>query len=420
MVRSAFAIVPLLFALTGCGGGGDAAPPATASQTRTDGVMAALGKDNGGTKHIPADTSKFVAVGERLFKDTNLSVSKQLACVSCHAENAGHADRAGTKLPLGGPTLTTSGMRSSPTVRYLNENTAFRIDRLGVPWGGFTWDGRADSRAEQAGAPFFEAPEMALPGSPSEPAALTALVRAADYYPDLKALYKKNEIDSDRDLFARITELIAIYQRDDPDYNAFDSRFDGSRAGTQALTPSEARGLAIFNDSNRGNCMTCHTSSGAKPLFTNFGYAALGVPRNHEGPKNLDPAFFDLGLCMRERAKSEQKKRAAGDDRYCGMFKTPTLRNVAQTAPYFHNGSVATLEAAVRFHFERDTQPAKWYRRADGTPDATYNDLPVKYQNNLARGRPFSGSYSPTDAEIADLVAFLKTLTDADQFEITK
>jgi cytochrome c peroxidase len=245
------------------------------------------------------------------------------------------------------------------------------------------------------------------------------LVRAADYYADLKALYKENEVDSDEDLFARITELISIYQRDDADYNLFDSRFDKSLLSPQVLTSSERRGLAIFNDSNRGNCMTCHSASGAKPLFTNFGYTAIGAPRNHEGPKNVDPAYFDLGLCMRERAKSEEKKRGASNDRYCGMFKTPTLRNIAQTAPYFHNGSVSTLEAAVRFHFERDTQPSKWYKRADGSVDSAYNDLPAKYQVNLSRGKPFSGSYSPTDAEVADLVAFLKTLTDADQIDAT-
>jgi cytochrome c peroxidase len=156
--------------LAACGGGGsESTSSATAAASVGDATMVALGKDDGGTKHIPADTAKFVDVGERLFKDTNLSASKQMACATCHAENAGHADPAGTKLPLGGPNLTTSGMRSSPTVRYLNENRAFKIDHQGVPSGGFTWDGRADSRTEQAGAPFFEGPEMALPGSPSDP-----------------------------------------------------------------------------------------------------------------------------------------------------------------------------------------------------------------------------------------------------------
>ena len=103
--------------------------------------------------------------------------------------------------------------------------------------------------------------------------------------------------------------------------------------------------------------------------------------------------------------------------RYCGLFKTPTLRNVERTAPYFHNASVASLENAVRFHFERDTQPSKWYKKNDGSLDQRYNDLPWYYQGNLARGKPFDGFYRPSNQDIADLLAFLKTLNDADQTE---
>ena len=412
-------------ALAACGGGGGSANMATsgsavASSTASekpldDALVAtsAVSSKRAKLGNLPVDPA--VDAGEFLFKDVNLSASKQMACVTCHAENAGHADAAGTGLPMGGPTLQTAGMRSSPTTRYLNENGAFSIDKAGVPRGGFTWDGRADSRKEQAGAPFFEHQEMALPGSVDEPSALTALVRAASYFPVIQNLFKPNDINTDAKLFDKITTLLALYQRDDADYNLFDSRYDQYLNQAATLTPAEMRGMALFKDVNRGNCASCHSAEGPKPLFTNFGYAALAAPRNHAGPLNANPAYFDLGLCMRERAKKESKKQAASDAQYCGMFKTPTLRNIDRTAPYFHNASVTTLEAAVRFHFERDTQPAKYYRQANGAADRAYNDVPAQYLPNIARGKQFSGSYSPTDGDIKDLVAFLKTLTDGDQ-----
>ena len=215
--------------------------------------------------------------------------------------------------------------------------------------------------------------------------------------------------------------LLETYQRGDADYDLFDSKFDQVKAGSASFSAAEQRGWALFNDSKRGNCVSCHSASlgAGTALFTNFGYGALGVPRNHAGPKNADQAYFDLGICAREKAVTNTISDLLVKllPRYCGLFKTPTLRNVERTAPYFHNAGVQTLEAAVRFHFERDSQPSKWYRKADGSADARYNDLPRICQGNLAQGLPFNGSFKPTTSDIADLMAFLKTLNDADQTE---
>jgi cytochrome c peroxidase len=365
-----------------------------------------------------------VEVGEFLFKDVNLSAGGRQACATCHDETSGHADAPGTRLPLGGPDLNLPGMRSSMTVRYLNLAPPFRLSHHGTPSGGFLWDGRADDRFEQVfhDGPFFNAVEQALPGDARNPQALTDRVRAAEYWPQLEALYadRPDKIDSDRKLFRQIAKLIEIYQRDDEDYNLFDSKFDAVVAGQATFTAEEQRGWQIFNDRRRGNCVACHSASLNDPqsLFTNFGYSALGVPRNHEGPLNADAAFFDLGLCARQKASTNTTAdHAVRKARYCGLFKTPTLRNVERTAPYFHNASVDTLEQAVRFHFERDTQPAKWYRKADGSLDSAYNDLPQRYRGNLATGRPFNGRWQPSDVDMADLLAFLRTLNDADQTE---
>lgn len=373
-----------------------------------------------------ANNPAAVEVGEFLFKDTRLSGSGKIACATCHRETAGHADAPGTTLPLGGLNVNLPGSRSSMTARYLNLTPAFEFTAWGKPRGGYLWDGRVDDRFGQVfhGGPFFNAVEMALPGSAEHPGALTDLVRSSSYWPQLQALYlsQPDLIATDRALFEQIAILLEVYQRDDDDYNLFDSKYDQVQAGTAAFSNQEARGFAIFSDKRRGNCLSCHTAvpggQDASRLFTNFEYFALGVPRNHAVPANADPSHFDLGLCSRQKASTQvPDRRQVRWARNCGVFKTPTLRNVDRTAPYFHNAAVATLEDAVLFHFERDRQPQKWYRKADGSPDVRYNDLPRRYRHNLAHGAPFNGSYQPTRQDLADLVAFLKTLTDSDQIE---
>jgi cytochrome c peroxidase len=423
----------LLALLAACGGGGgtdESARTAAASGTKVALAAADPTPPVAATRtELPgfANNPAVVEVGEFLFKDQRLSASGRMACATCHLEAFGHADAPGVRLPKGGFNLDLAGARSSMTARYLNLTPPFRLLPNGTPEGGYLWDGRADNRFEQVfhAGPFFNPVEMALPGSAAQPQALTSLVRSATYWPQLEALYAQagrlDLIDTEPKLFAQIAVLLEIYQRDDDDYNLFDSRFDQVQAGTAAFTAEEARGWALFTDKNRGNCAGCHSAGqgqgsgkGGAPLFTDFGYAALGVPRNHEVPGNADASHFDLGLCAREKAGDD---RAVQKPRYCGLFKTPTLRNVERTAPYFHNASIATLEEAVRFHFERDTQPHKWYRQADGSPDRAYNDLPRRYHGNLAGGRPFNGRYQPSDQDIADIVAFLKTLNDSDQTE---
>lgn len=437
-------------ALTACGGAetgsnsGSATPTAQTSQAangtmasdqaqpgaadpgvlRSDGSLVAAAPDKQALAAVVDDPAA-VEVGGLLFHDPRLSANGKTACGSCHIEGFGHADAPGTKLPLGGASGTRSGMRPGMTAPYLNLTPPFRLSLLGTPSGGYLWDGRADSHFEQAfhGGPFFNPVEMALPGSATAPKALTDLVRSAPYWPQLQALYANapQKMASDTALFKEVTLLLETYQRVDADHKLFDSKFDQVKARTASFSAAEQRGWALFNDSKRGNCVSCHSASLGQgtALFTNFGYGALGVPRNHAGPKNADPAFYDLGICARKKAVTNTISDVLVKllPRYCGLFKTPTLRNVERTGPYFHNAGVQTLEAAVRFHFERDTQAAKWYRKADGSADVRYNDLPRVYQGNLAQGVPFNGSFKPTSSDIADLMAFLKTLNDADQTE---
>jgi cytochrome c peroxidase len=146
------------------------------------------------------------------------------------------------------------------------------------------------------------------------------------------------------------------------------------------------------------------------PQFTDRGFVALGVPRNPHIASNADSMYFDLGLCgpLRTDLTTHQE--------YCGMFKTPTLRNVALRSVFFHNGAFSTLEDVLRFYSQRDLSPAIFYRRDAAGQLRLYDDLPARYRTNVTREAPFAGGAAGTpafsDSEAADIIAFLRTLTD--------
>ena len=123
--------------------------------------------------------------------------------------------------------------------------------------------------------------------------------------------------------------------------------------------------------------------NGAFPQFTDFGYAAVGAPRNRAIPANADSRYYDLGLCGPLRSDLADKRQ------YCGLFRTPSLRNVAIRCVFFHNGVFHRLEDVVRFYAERDTQPQKWYPRGANGATLKFDDLPRRYQGNLDTKAPF-------------------------------
>ncbi|HEY8876874.1 MAG TPA: cytochrome c peroxidase, partial [Roseateles sp.] len=354
---------------------------------------------------VPAPT--LAQVGDRLFEEVSLSASGKLACASCHVEARGHADAAGSFLPLGGADGTHQGLRSSPSARYLDPAGAFGFDALGRPRGGLFWDGRANSRVEQARGPLFNPDEMAN----ADVATLAARLRALPYAADLRAAANLPAAATDDQLVDAAVTAIARYQSDDAKFHPFTSKFDAVQDGRATFTAQEQRGLNLFNDPQRGNCASCHDSRPApglnRALFTNFSYHALGVPRN-QSQATANPAFFDLGLC------GPQRSDLAGRSDLCGMFRTPTLRNVALTGPYFHNARFATLEDVVAFYATRDIDPARWYPTVNGQVQV-YNDLPAAYRANVQQGAPFRRAGQPpalNAQDVADVVAFLRTLSD--------
>ncbi|MFD2270118.1 cytochrome-c peroxidase [Undibacterium arcticum] len=171
--------------------------------------------------------------------------------------------------------------------------------------------------------------EMANAGK----AEVVASLRRAPYADAFRQAFGATILDDADAAFERIAFALQQYQKEDPAFHPYDSKYDQFLAGKTTLAPAELRGLALFNAPKKGNCAACHTSAkgadGASPLFTDFSYDNLGVPRNPKIAATRDPAYFDLGLCGPDRTDLANRVDL------CGAFKVPTLRNVATRQAFF-------------------------------------------------------------------------------------
>jgi len=360
-------------------------------------------------------------LGAKLFADPSLSASRQMACVTCHDPAHGFAAANDRAVQLGGKNMRQPGLRAVPSLTYIQAVPQFaehyyESDDEGDasvdngPTGGLTWDGRVDRGREQARIPLFSQFEMANDSA----ASLAAALRRAGYAGEMQAVFGAAVLADDDKTVAAAAEALEVFEQTSRLFYPYSSKYDAYLAGRAKLTPQEAHGLELFNDPAKGNCASCHRSErdndGTPPQFTDYGLIALGVPRNRAIPANADPKFFDLGACGPLRTD------LAGHAEYCGLFRTPSLRNVALRKTFYHNGHEHDLHKAVAFYVERDTAPEKWYPRgADGRVEK-FDDLPQQYQDNINRDPPFGGKPGGKSAlspsEIDDVVAFLKTLTD--------
>lgn len=317
--------------------------------------------------------------------------------------------------------MADPGVRAVPSLKYLQAVPQFTehffdsedeadesIDN--GPTGGLTWDGRVDRGSGQARIPLLSPFEMG--NASAEDVVHRAL--AAGYGPRLAAIYGRDVAEDPKAVFHGVLKALEVYEQSWQAFYPYSSKYDAYLAGKAALTPEEARGLKLFEDPEKGNCASCHISEpandGEPPQFTDYGLIALAVPRNPEIPANADPAYYDLGLCGPLRTDF------LGRADYCGLFRTPSLRNVATRKVFFHNGVFHSLKEAVTFYATRDTDPAHWYpKRPDGTV-AIYNDLPARYHANINMDPPFGGKPGEaprlTEPEIDAIVTFLNTLTD--------
>jgi cytochrome c peroxidase len=315
-------------------------------------------------------------------------------------------------------------MRAVPSLRYTLARTpiwsyprptslAERItEHDNSPRGGFGWDGRFNTLHDQAAFPLLNPSEMA-----SSPQRLFTYLRSSPYAPNLTHAFGPDALSSPTSAFATVRMAIEAFELTDPSFHPYSSRYDAYLDGKATLTPQQLHGLALFNDPQHGNCASCHISqrgaNGSHPLFTDFQFEALGVPRNPAIPANRDPHYFDLGLCGPLRTDLAANLTANQAD--CGMFKTPSLRNVATRRVFFHNGRFHTLREALEFYVTRDITPTRWYPIHARLP---YNDLPPAMRINVDRTTlPLTGNLGDkpvwTASDIDDVIAFLSTLNDA-------
>lgn len=395
-----------------------------------------------------ASLSAVARLGRTLFFETRLSSSGKLACASCHKPDHAYGPSGKGSVMAGGPALRGYGIRAVPSLRYLYRQPAFSIgpydsgdndsppsleaqasqamnharlpksagkpdESAGnlVPRGGLFWDGRADTLQQQASGPLFNPDEM----DAGSPATVAEKIRKFDYAKRFKLLFGPNIFEDPKQVVAEAMFAISRFQIEDKSFHPFSSKYDAWLEGKARFTPAETRGYLAFNDPERGNCGACHlsrpTRDGLPPLFTDFQYEALGLPRNPAIPANHDPQFHDMGICGPVR--TDMKK----ENRYCGMFRTPSLRNVAVRRVFFHNGIFHSLKDALDWYVDRDLHPERFYPRDESGKVEKFDDLPEEFRTNVDRSdAPFNrhpgDRPSLNREEMKDIISFLNTLTD--------
>jgi cytochrome c peroxidase len=348
-----------------------------------------------------------VEAGRLLFFDTRLSDPPGTACASCHdPARAFTGDNGSGTAVARGSRPGSIGTRNVPTLMYLADSPGpgwSERDGKAAPSGGFFWDGRAVTLADQALGPLFTPHEMGN----RDAAVLVARVAASPAAPWLRLAFGSDVFSEPGAALQAIAAALAAFEQS-PVFAPYSSKFDAVLRGQARLSATEERGRSLFTLAHKGNCIACHAMSpdSRDPRdspFTDFGFHVLGVPRN---PSIAAAGTHDLGYC------AAQPGGAGANPRWCGAFKTPTLRNVALTAPYMHNGRFATLREAVAFYATRDTAPEHWYAGGE-----KFDDLPAAMRSNVDRDTPpyhrrQGMGAALSEQEVDDIVAFLLTLTD--------
>ncbi|MBL8237841.1 MAG: c-type cytochrome [Bryobacterales bacterium] len=287
-------------------------------------------------------TEETVALGKKLYFDPRLSADGTVSCASCHDPEKGFGDSRKTAVGV----RQQTGNRNAPTVL----NAAYSPRQF--------WDGRAASLEEQAAGPIANPIEMNLPHA--------ECVRRVQGDAEYRTLFAK-AFGEGAITMLHIQRAIAAYERTVVTGNSpFDQYFYGGNKA--ALSAPAARGMAIFLDRERGNCAACHTAGTKEAVFSDGKFHNVGAGLSPEGE------LVDLGRFAETKVESDK-----------GAFKTPSLRNVAQTGPYMHDGSLKTLRAVVDFY-------------AGGGSSNPYLDKEVRPLALTGRDRE-------------DLVAFLESLT---------
>jgi cytochrome c peroxidase len=360
-------------------------------------------------------------LGKLIFFDKSLSARNNQSCASCHAAISGWTGPVpvinldGAVYP--GSIRTRFGNRKPPTVAYAGDSPMLNYDELAGAWvGGMFWDGRAtgwtlgDPLAEQAQGPFLNPLEQALPAASD----VVDRVCKSKYAALFKAVWGAS-ICTDPAAYESIAKSIAAYERS-AEVSQFTSKYDAHLLGKAVLTEQEQNGLTLFN--GIANCSRCHVLGDPAPLFTDYTYDNLGVPRNPqnpfysntefnpEGPNWVDPG---LGGFLKSMGKDYAPE--------WGKHKVPTLRNVdkrpgpAFVKAYGHNGYFKSLKGVVHFYNTRDAKPPcpdLFTTEKDALIQGCWPAPEIADNVNEVE----LGNLGLTAAQEDDIVAFLKTLSD--------
>ena len=341
-------------------------------------------------------------LGQALFFDRNLSATRNQSCASCHDPGQAFSDSRDNGI-AGAVSLgddgSSLGDRNTPGTTYASLIPDFHKNDKDEYIGGYFLDGRAATMTDQAAEPFVNPIEMALPDT----AAVVDRVREKSYYVETLSKHFGESIFSDSDkAFRAITESIVAFERTAL-FSPFDSKYDRYLQGEYELTADEEIGRVLFF-SQIINCSSCHLLDTREfspgEIFSNHRYHNIGVPTNREvrGKNGIDVGHRDLGLL---------ENPAVDDPAMAGKFRVPSLRNVAVTGPYMHNGVFQELRTAILFYNRFTLSNPKSQTNPETGARWREPEVPETVDIELLRdGQPLAENY------VEALVAFLTALTD--------
>lgn len=379
----------------------------------------------------PPILNELEQLGKNLYFDTALSEPAGQSCATCHDPIVGwtgpkaDVNQGGAVYP--GAVHDRFGNRKPPSAAYATPSPPLRYDaREKMFIGGNFWDGRAtgwllgEPAAEQAQGPFLNPVEQNLPDA----ATLVAKVCASAYGESFRGFYGTGICANVTDAYNAIGQALFAYE-DSPELNAFSSKYDYylRDPGKYPLSDQELLGLQLFNDEEKGKCAECHPSApgtdGTPPLFTDFSYDNLGLPKNpanptYRMPREYNPdgaGWIDPGL---GGFLAGVPRFAHLAEKNLGLHKVPTLRNIdKRPQPDFvkafgHNGVFKGLKEIVHFYNTRDVLPA-----CETTPNADSGvNCWFKPEVAVNLNTEELGNLKLSEAEEWAIVAFLQTLND--------